>query len=58
MPKYLVTYRVWSDFQTVIEAGSSEEAEDMLINNGVDDFDQDFIMSDLDYDSIDVMETE
>jgi hypothetical protein len=58
MSKYLVTYRVWSDFQTVIEADSPEEAEDMFINNGVDDFDQDFIMSDLDYDSIDVMETE
>jgi hypothetical protein len=58
MSKYLVTYRVWSDFQTVIEADSPEEAEDMLINNGVDEFDQDFIMSDLDYDSIDVMETQ
>jgi hypothetical protein len=58
MSKYLVTYRVWSDFQTVIEADSPEEAEDMLINNGVDDFDQDFIMSDLDYDSIDIMETQ
>jgi hypothetical protein len=58
MPKYFVTYRVWSDFQTEIEADSPEEAEDMLINNGVDDFDQDFIMSDLDYDSIDVSETE
>ena len=58
MNKYLVTYRVWSDFQTVIEADSPEEAEEALINNGVDDSDQDFIMSDFDYDSIDVMETE
>jgi hypothetical protein len=58
MSKYLVTYRVWSDFQTEIEANSPEEAEEMLVNNGVDDFDQDFIMSDFDYDSIDVSETE
>jgi hypothetical protein len=58
MPKYFVTYRVWSDFQTEIEADTPEEAEEMLINNGVDDADQDFIMSDFDYDSIDVSETE
>jgi len=58
MPKYLINYRVWSDFQTVVEADSMEEAEEALINNGVDDSDQDFIMSDFDYDSIDVMETE
>jgi hypothetical protein len=58
MPKYLVNYRVWSDYQTVIEADSAEEAEETLVNNGVDDFDQDFIMSDFDYDSIDIMETE
>jgi hypothetical protein len=58
MPKYLINYRVWSDFQTVVEADSMEEAEEALINNGVDDSDQDFVMSDFDYDSIDVMETE
>jgi hypothetical protein len=58
MPKYLINYRVWSEFQTVVEADSMEEAEEALINNGVDDSDQDFIMSDFDYDSIDVMETE
>jgi hypothetical protein len=58
MPKYLVNYRVWSDYQTVIEADSAEEAEETLVNNGVDDLDQDFIMSDFDYDSIDIMETE
>jgi hypothetical protein len=58
MPKYLVTYRVWSDFQTQIEADSQEDAEEMLINNGVDDADQDFIMSDFDYDNIDIMEVE
>jgi hypothetical protein len=58
MPKYLVNYRVWSDYQTVIEADSAEEAEETLVNNGVDDFDQDFIMSDFDYDSIDITETE
>jgi hypothetical protein len=58
MSKYLVTYRVWSDYQTVVEADSPEEAEEWLINNGVDDSDQDFIMSDFDYDNIDIMETE
>jgi len=58
MPKYLVTYRRWSDFQTVVEANSPEEAEDTLINQGIEVEDHDFIMSDLDYDSIDVMETE
>jgi len=58
MPKYFVTYRVWSDFQTEIEADSQEEAEQMLISHGVDDSDQDFIMSDFDYDSIDISEVE
>jgi hypothetical protein len=58
MPNYLVTYRVWSDFQTVIEADSPEDAEQMLINDGVDDRDQDFVMSDLDYDNIDIAEVE
>jgi len=58
MPKYLVTYRVWSDFQTEIEADSEDDAYELLISDGVNEADQDFIMSDLDYDSIDIMETE
>jgi len=58
MPKYLVTYRVWSDFQTEIEADSEDDAYELLISDGVDEADQDFIMSDLDYDSIDFMEVE
>jgi hypothetical protein len=58
MPKYFVTYRVWSDFQTEIEADSEDDAYELLISDGVDEADQDFIMSDLDYDSIDIMETE
>jgi hypothetical protein len=58
MPKYFVTYRVWSDFQTVIEANTPEEAEEILINSGAVGSDYDLIMSDLDYDNIDIMETE
>jgi hypothetical protein len=58
MNKYLVSYRVWSDYQTVIEADSEDEAVELLTRWGVDEADQDFIMSDLDYDSIDIMETE
>jgi hypothetical protein len=58
MPKYLVTYRVWSDFQTEIEADSEDDAYELLISDGVNESDQDFIMSDLDYDSIDFMEVE
>ena len=58
MPNYLVNYRRWSDFQTVIEADSPEDAEQMLINQGIEIEDHDFIMSDLDYDSIDISEVE
>jgi hypothetical protein len=56
MPNYLITYRVWSEFQTVVEADSSDDAENMLIRNELDEADQDFLMSDIDYDSIDIME--
>jgi hypothetical protein len=58
MNKYLVTYRVWSDYQTMIEADSEDEAYELFTADGVDQADQDFIMSDLDYDNIDIMETE
>jgi hypothetical protein len=58
MNKYLVSYRVWSDFQTVVEADTEDEAFEYFIYNGADGLDSDFIMSDLDYDNIDIMETE
>jgi hypothetical protein len=58
MNKYLVNYRVWSDFQTVVEADSEDEAFELFTSNAPDESDSDFIMSDLDYDNIDIMETE
>jgi hypothetical protein len=58
MNKYLVSYRVWSDFQTVVEADTEDEAFEYFISNGSDGLDSDFVMSDLDYDNIDIMETE
>jgi hypothetical protein len=58
MPKYFVTYRVWSDFQTVIESDDEESVREKFLNEGWHEDESDFIMSDLDYDSIDIMETE
>jgi len=56
--KYYVTYRRWSEFQTVIEADSEEQAKEKIIAGDVDEDDCDFVMADLYPDSIDVMETE
>jgi hypothetical protein len=58
MKKYFVTYRVWSDYQTVVEADSEEDAYDIVVTEGIDGINQDLIMSDFDYDNIDIMETE
>jgi hypothetical protein len=58
MPNYLVNYRVWSDFQTVIEADTKEQVEEIILSGKVTDYETDFIASDLDYDYYDISEVE
>lgn len=56
MKKYLINYQTVTDWQIVIEADSEEEAKELLINGETDE--RDFVMDDLNYDTIDAMEVE
>ena len=56
MPNYLINYQTVTDWQVVIEADSEEEAKEMLIHGG--EYEHEFIMEDINYDTIDIMETE
>ena len=56
MPNYLINYQTVTDWQVVVEADSEEEAKELLLNGEA--YEKDFIMEDLNYDSIDIMETE
>ena len=56
MPNYLINYQTVTDWQVVVEADSEEEAKELLINGEADE--KEFVMDDLNYDSIDIMEVE
>ena len=56
MPNYLINYQTVTDWQVVVEADSEEEAKEMLLNGEADE--KEFVMDDINYDSIDIMETE
>ena len=56
MPNYLINYQTVTDWQIVIEADSEEDAKELLINGEADE--KDFVMEDINYDSIDIMEVE
>ena len=56
MPRYLINYQKVQDFQVVVEADNEEAALELLINDKVDQFEPEFFMADLNYDSIDILE--
>lgn len=63
MPKYRLSYQILSDFHVVVEAEDEDAARDMLMDEGlptteVGGNEVDWIMSDIFYDTIDVMEVE
>lgn len=63
MPKYQLSYQILSDFQVVVEAEDEDAARDMLMDEGlptteVGGNEVDWVMSDIFYDTIDVMEVE
>ena len=63
MPKYRLSYQILSDFYVVVEAEDEEAARDMLMDEGlptteVGGNEVDWVMSDIFYDTIDVMEVE
>ena len=63
MPKYQLSYQILSDFQVVVEAEDEEAARDILIDSpnmttDVGGEEPDWIMTDIYYDTIDIMEVE
>lgn len=63
MPKYLMSYQILSDFQVVVEAEDEEAARDILIDSpnmttDVGGEEPEWIMTDIYYDTIDIMEVE
>jgi len=58
MAKFHINYQTVTDWQVVVEADSAEEAEALLLNDEVSDFEPEFIFSDLNYDTYDVSEVE
>ena len=63
MRKYLLNYQILSDFQVVVEAEDEHQARDLLLEEGlptseVDGNEVEFLMSDVFYDSINIMEVE
>jgi hypothetical protein len=58
MTKYLVSYQMVHDFQVVVEADSEDSAYEMLLTDDVDQFEPEFVMADLNYDTVDIMEVE
>ena len=63
MPKYRLSYQILSDFYVVVEAEDEDAARDMLMDEGlptteVGGNEVDWVMSDIFYDTIDVMEVE
>ena len=56
MPNYLINYQTVTDWQVVVEAESEEDAYEILVNGEADE--KEFVMDDLNYDSIDIMEVE
>jgi hypothetical protein len=58
MAKFHINYQRVTDWQVVVEADSAEEAEALLLNDEVNDFEPDFIQSDLNYDTYDISEVE
>ena len=63
MPKYQLNYQILSDFQVVVEAEDEDAARDMLIDSpnmttDVGGEEPEWIMTDIYYDTIDVMEVE
>jgi len=63
MRKYLLNYQILSDFQVVVEAEDEHQARDLLLEEGlptseVDGNEVEFIMSDVFYDTINIMEVE
>ena len=63
MPKYLMSYQILSDFQVVVEAEDKDAARDILIDSpnmttDVGGEEPEWIMTDIYYDTIDIMEVE
>lgn len=63
MRKYLLNYQILSDFQVVVEAEDEHQARDLLLEEGlptseVDGNEVEFLMSDIFYDTINIMEVE
>ena len=63
MPKYQLNYQILSDFQVVVEAEDEEAARDILIDSpnmttDVGGEEPEWIMTDIYYDTIDIMEVE
>lgn len=56
MPSYKIDYQMISDFHVVVEADSWEDAEAMLLNDELSQFEPESLMTDLNYDNYEISE--
>ena len=56
MPNYQIDYQMITDFQVVVEADSWDDAEALLLNDEISEFEPEALMTDLNYDNYEVSE--
>ena len=56
MPNYQIDYQMITDFQVVVEADSWDDAEALLLNDELSEFEPEMLMTDLNYDNYEISE--